>query len=95
MLPGRKSLKVRFRMMWLKLRLHFSISITALYYERQMKQVYLEIVNQDSCNASIRGAERKVPYLLTDDMFCAGGGLGHDACSVSYCLFPGSESVNS
>ena len=48
-----------------------------------MKQVYLEVVNQDSCNASIRGAERKVPYLLTDDMFCAGGGLGHDACSVS------------
>ena len=48
-----------------------------------MKQVYLEIVNQDSCNASIRGAERQVPYLLTDDMFCAGGGLGHDACSVS------------
>ena len=48
-----------------------------------MKQVYLEIVNQDSCNSSIRGADRKVPYILTNDMFCAGGGLGHDACSVS------------
>lgn len=54
---------------------------TAIYYERQMKQVYLEIVNQDSCNSSIRGADRKVPYILTNDMFCAGGGLGHDACS--------------
>ena len=52
-----------------------------------MKQVYLEVVNQTSCNISILGAERKVPYQLNDNMFCAGGGLGHDACSVSQALF--------
>ena len=55
----------------------------ALYYERQMKQVYLEVVDQQSCNTSILGATRKVPYRLNENMFCAGGGLGHDACSVS------------
>ena len=52
-----------------------------------MKQVYLEVVNQTSCNISILGAERKVPYQLNENMFCAGGGLGHDACSVSLALF--------
>ena len=28
----------------------------------------------------------KVPYRLTDQMFCAGGGLGHDSCSVIMVL---------
>ena len=49
-----------------------------------MKQVRLEIVNQTKCRNAILGAERKVPYILNDKMFCAGGGRGNDACSVRY-----------
>ncbi|XP_052816492.1 atrial natriuretic peptide-converting enzyme-like isoform X2 [Mya arenaria] len=54
---------------------------TAPNYERQIRQVNLEVTDWHSCKAAIEGAKIKVPYQLTDQMFCAGGGIGHDSCS--------------
>ncbi|XP_053393415.1 atrial natriuretic peptide-converting enzyme-like isoform X1 [Mercenaria mercenaria] len=54
---------------------------TAPDYERQIRQVNLEVTDWDKCKHAIENAEIQVPYQLTDHMFCAGGGLGHDSCA--------------
>ncbi|XP_060570486.1 atrial natriuretic peptide-converting enzyme-like isoform X2 [Ruditapes philippinarum] len=50
-------------------------------YERQIRQVNLEVTDWKKCKHAIENAEIQVPYQLTDHMFCAGGGLGHDSCA--------------
>ncbi|KAH3734749.1 hypothetical protein DPMN_041195 [Dreissena polymorpha] len=50
-------------------------------YERRIRQTNLEVTDWHTCKYAIENAEIKVPYQLTDQMFCAGGGLGHDSCS--------------
>lgn len=54
---------------------------SAVDYERQIRQVNLEVTDWKKCKYAIEHAEIQVPYQLTDHMFCAGGGLGHDSCS--------------
>ncbi|KAJ8318949.1 hypothetical protein KUTeg_004040 [Tegillarca granosa] len=53
----------------------------ATEYQRAMKQVNLDIRDQESCREALKTSERPTPYKLTDRMMCAGGSIGHDACS--------------
>ncbi|XP_041364277.1 atrial natriuretic peptide-converting enzyme-like [Gigantopelta aegis] len=52
----------------------------ALDYQPAVLQVQLDIANWNACKAAVESSEQQVPYKLTHNMMCAGGGLGHDAC---------------
>ncbi|XP_033736491.1 atrial natriuretic peptide-converting enzyme-like isoform X2 [Pecten maximus] len=54
---------------------------TALEYQRAIQEVNLDVVSWESCRNSIANSEIYTPYKLTANMMCAGGGVGHDACS--------------
>ncbi|KAL4240966.1 Transmembrane protease serine 2 [Mactra antiquata] len=55
----------------------------ALDYERQIREVNLEVTDWTHCDEAIENAKLHtfVPYKLTEHMFCAGGGVGHDSCA--------------
>ena len=57
--------------------------ISAVNYQPAVLQVQLDIANWNACKAAVESSEQQVPYKLTQNMMCAGGGLGHDACGVS------------
>ncbi|XP_050391621.2 atrial natriuretic peptide-converting enzyme [Patella vulgata] len=50
-------------------------------YMRAAQQLYLDIVDWQSCKDAVKNAEQKVPYEMTENMFCAGGTIDHDACA--------------
>ncbi|XP_060076513.1 atrial natriuretic peptide-converting enzyme-like [Ylistrum balloti] len=54
---------------------------TALEYQRAIQEVNLDVVNWESCRKAIATSDISTPYKLTPNMMCAGGGVGHDACS--------------
>lgn len=49
---------------------------------RALQQVNLDVVDWERCNSAIRNSNIPSPYQLTPTMMCAGGGHGHDGCSV-------------
>ncbi|ESP04621.1 hypothetical protein LOTGIDRAFT_135842, partial [Lottia gigantea] len=56
-------------------------SETANHYMRAMQELYLDVVNWKHCKNVVENAEQKLPYKISKNMFCAGGTIGHDACS--------------
>ncbi|OWF50829.1 atrial natriuretic peptide-converting enzyme-like [Mizuhopecten yessoensis] len=54
---------------------------SAMEYQRAIQEVNLDVVNWESCRQAIANSDIYTPYKLTPNMLCAGGGVGHDACS--------------